>query len=131
MKKTLLILIFGLLVNFTFSQEVKAIYKFKKEQQKKMFKYSELDSLVLYNNGSFYRKYVYQYHEIDYSEVKGNWKIENGILNLNITGKKESVADENWIEFNGKIRYSIVRKRLIPINDSFQIYATQKLKLIE
>ena len=77
------------MVNVTFSQEVKAIYKFQKEQQKKMFKYSELDSLVLYNNGSFYRKYFYQYHEIDYSEVKGNWKIENNKLSLTINNKKE------------------------------------------
>lgn len=127
----LLILIFGLLVNVAFSQEVIAIYKFKKEKQKKMFKYSELDSLVLYSNGSFYRKYFYQYHEIDYSEVNGNWKIENGILNLNITGKKNSVAEQNWKDFTGKFRYSIVRKRITPINDSFEIYATQKLKLIE
>lgn len=130
-KKTLLILLFGLLTNVTLSQDAKAIYMFKKERQRKMFKYSEIDSLVLYNNGSFYRKYFYQYHEIKYSVVKGNWKIENGVLYLNITERKESNAEENWTQFYGKFRYSILRKRIIPINDHFEIYATQKLKFIE
>ena len=96
-----------------------------------MFKYSELDSLVLYKNGSFYRKKYYKYHEIDYSELKGNWKIDNGVLYLNITEKKESLEQKNWAEFNGMFKYSIKRKRLIPINDSFEIFATQNLKLIE
>lgn len=119
------------MVNVSFSQEVKSIYRFKKEQKKKMFTYSELDSLVLYDNGSFYRLYHYDYHQINHSELKGSWKIENGILHLIITGEKSSFADKNWTEFNREFRYFIKRKRLIPCENRFKIYANQNLKLID
>tara|TARA_R110000823_G_C15797285_1_gene486794 strand:+ start:300 stop:746 length:447 start_codon:yes stop_codon:yes gene_type:complete len=130
-KKTLLILIFGILVNVSFSQEVKSIYKFKKEQKKKIFTYSELDSLVLYDNGSFYRQYHYDYHQINHSELKGNWKIENGFLYLNITESKSSFADKKWAEFNGELSYLVKRRKLIPNDNHLKIYAKQNLKLIE
>ena len=138
MKKTFLILFFGLLVNVSFSQEVKSMYRFKKvkEQTFKGTEISyldqELDSLVLYKNAGFYRRTSYaQFDNFGSEEQKGQWKIDNGILYLNITAKKENFAEENWTEYTGKFKYSIKRKNLIPINDSFEIYATRKLKLIE
>lgn len=114
MKKTFLIF-FGLLTNFIFSQEIHSIYKFKKQQQKKLFNYYELDSLVLYKNGSFYQTYSYNYHEINYSEIKGDWKIENGILILSVNEKNDSKNNPNWEKTLAKYRYKIKRKKLSPI----------------
>ena len=119
------------MVNVSFSQEIKSIYKFEKEQKTKKFTHTEFDSLVLFSNGSFYRKYFKQFHEIEYSELKGNWKIENQVLCLSITGEKASSTEKKWTEFTGKFKYTIKRKKLIPINDSMEIYATHNLKLFE
>ena len=125
-------MIFGILVNFSFSQEVKSIYRFKKEQNKKIFIYFELDSLVLYDDGSFYRQYHYDYHQINHSELKGNWRIETGVLYLNITEGKSSFADKKWSELNGELSYQIKRRKLIPNENHLKkTYAKQKLKLIE
>ncbi|WP_445458012.1 hypothetical protein [Flavobacterium sp. HNIBRBA15423] len=131
MKRTLLLLLFGILVNVSFAQEVKSIYTFKKEQQKKIFHYSELDSLILYNNGSFYRRYHYKYHEIKYSELKGNYTIENGLLYLKITANKSSFGDKEWSNCNEVLTYRIKKKQLIPNDSHFKSYAKQRLKLNE
>ncbi|NHN25987.1 hypothetical protein FIA58_009905 [Flavobacterium jejuense] len=133
MKKALFLILFGLFLNVS-AQEVKSIYTFKKEQQKKLFHYSELDSLVLYNNGNFYRCYHYKYHEIHYSELKGNWSIENGLLYLNATANKssvEDVEDKEWLNCNEVLTYCIKKKQLIPFETHFKSYAKQCLKLIE
>ena len=138
MKKTLLILIFGLLVNVSFSQEVKSVYRFKKVKQQ-TFKNSEitwvdrkLDSLVLYKNAEFYRRTSYaQFDNFGFEEQKGQWKIDNGILYLSITAKRDNLTEKDWTKYTGKFKYSIKGKKLIPVNDSFEIYAKETLKLFE
>lgn len=130
MKKTLFISIIALLSNYLYSQEIQSVYRFKKEEQKKIFYYYELDSLVLYKDGSFYRKRFYQYHEIEYLELKGSWKIENGILYLSVLDKKTSKTEKDWIKLNGKIKYITKKRKLIPIKDGYQFNAHKKLKLI-
>ena len=129
--KTLLILIISLFSNCLYSQEIQSIYKFKKQEEKKNFHYYELDSLVIYRNGSFYRKRFYQYHEINYLELKGNWKIENGILYLNISDKKTSKTEKDWTKFSGKFTYLTKKKKLIPTNDGIEFDALKKLKLVK
>lgn len=114
MKKTFLIF-FGLLTNLIFSQEIHSIYKFKKEQQKRFFNYYELDSLVLYKNGNFHQTYSYNYHEITYTEIKGNWKIENDTLILNVNEKTDSGKDTIWKNTFAKYRYRIKGKKVLPI----------------
>jgi hypothetical protein len=91
----------------------------------------ELDSLVLYTNGAFYRHTSYaQFDAFGCEEQKGQWEMNNGILCLNISGEKENVAIENWKACSGKFKYSIKRRKLVPINDGFGRYAKQQLKLI-
>lgn len=137
MIKTLLILIYSLLINISFFQEVESVYKFKKvkKQTYKISKTSyfekELDSLVLYKNGEFYRQISYaQFDNFGFEEQKGEWRIENGNLYLNIIAKKEDFKNENWIKYTGEIKYLMKRKKLIPI-DSFKTYAKRNLKLFE
>lgn len=92
----------------------------------------ELDSLVLYKNAEFYRHTSYaQFDNFGSNEQKGKWKIVNGILYLNISAKKANFSEENRKEYTGKFKYSIKRKKLIPINDGFERYAKYNLKLIE
>jgi hypothetical protein len=135
--KTFLILIFSLLVNISFSQEVESVYRFKKvkkqtyKNSKTSYFEKELDSLVLYKNGEFYRQTNYsQFDNFGFEVQKGQWRIENGILYLNIIAKNENFENEKWFKYSGEFKYSIKRKKLIPINDSFEIYAKRNLKLI-
>lgn len=79
-----------------FCQEVESVYKFKKvkkqtyKNSKTSYFEKELDSLVLYKNGEFYRQMSYvQFDNFGFEEQKGEWRIENGILYLNIISKKE------------------------------------------
>jgi len=91
-------------------------YKFFKEKlPNKNFQFhcTELDSLVLYKNKSYVRIYSYECHQLKYSEQKGNWKIENGILYLTATGNKSDRTDSNWTELNFEYKFSIKRKKLI------------------
>lgn len=46
------------MVNLTYSQEVKSVYRFKKEVKKRIFTKYELDSLVLYEDGRFTEKSI-------------------------------------------------------------------------
>jgi hypothetical protein len=135
--KTLLILIYSLLINISFFQEVESVYKFKKVRKqtyknaKTSYFEKELDSLVLYKNGEFYRQISYaQFDNFGFEEQKGEWRIENGNLYLNIIAKKEDFKNENWIKYTGEIKYLMKRKKLIPI-DSFKTYAKRNLKLFE
>lgn len=123
-------MIFTFFANYLVAQEIQSTYKFKREEAKKLFNYYELDSLVLYKNGSFYRKEFYQYHQIKYLEHKGDWKIENGILYLNITDKKTSKTEKSWQKSTENYKYKVKKKKLIPVNDSFDIYALRKLKKV-
>lgn len=113
------------------------MYKFKKvkkqtyKNSKTSYFEKELDSLVLYKNGEFYRQMSYvQFDNFGFEEQKGEWRIENGILYLNIISKKEEFEKENWIKYTGEIKYLIKRKKVIPI-ESFNTYATRNLKLVE
>ena len=136
MKKTVLILIFGLLTNFVFSQEIHSEYVFKKEKTKSKigsgikWNYIDSDSLILYVNGTFHRTKFYHYHEIIYSELKGEWKIENDTLFLNIKLEKKSKSDKKWTEINSKFSYEIKRQKLIPIN-GFEFYAIRNLNRVK
>lgn len=137
MKKTFFIIIHYLLANFLFCQEVESVYIFKKikkqtyKDEKITYFEKELDSLVLYKNGEFYRQMSYvQFDNFGFEEQKGEWRIENGILYLNIISKKEEFEKENWIKYTGEIKYLIKRKKVIPI-ESFNTYATRNLKLVE
>ena len=136
MRKALLILIFGLLTNFVISQEIHSEYVFKKEKIKSKigngikWNYVDSDSLVLYENGTFHRTKFYHYHEIIYSELKGEWKIKNDTLILNIKLEKENKSDKKWTEINSEFSYEIKRRKLIPIN-GFEFYAIRNLKRVK
>jgi hypothetical protein len=132
LKKTTLILILGLLTNYLIGQEIHSQYQFKKEKTKPQILHGsvwhsiESDSLVIYENGNFYRKKYYQLHQLIYSEQKGFWKMENGILHLVINREKRSKTDINWTETHGKYKYLIKKRRIIPLNG----YVGRKLKRI-
>jgi len=129
-------LIFGLLTNILVSQEIQSEYVYKKEKTKQKsengtkWNYVDSDSLVLYENGTFHRTKFYHYHEIIYSELKGNWKIENDTLILNIKLEKESKSDEKWSEINSTLIYRIKKRKIKPIN-GFEFYAMRNLKLVK
>ena len=116
------------------SQEIQTEYVYKKEKTKQKSKsgtkwnYVDSDSLVLYENGTFHRTKFYHYHEIIYSELKGEWKIENDTLILNIKLEKESKSDKKWSEINATISYRIKKRKIKPIN-GIEFYAEQNLKL--
>jgi len=150
LKKTFIILVFGILTNNLIGQEISSEkevlseYMFKKETRKpNKLKWNEieLDSLVLYNNGAFNRTYAYEFHQIIYSEFKGSWKIQNDTLNLKIKYRKLGKANKTWNEFNSHFMYKIKRTKLVPIynyniDDFFELninelYTTRKLKLIK
>ena len=136
MRKILLIFIFSFLTNILVSQEIQSEYVYKKEKTKQKSKsgikwnYVDSDSLVLYKDGTFHRTKFYHYHEIIYSELKGEWKIENDTLILNIKLEKESKSDKKWTENNSTISYRIKRRKIIPIN-GFEFYATRNLKRVK
>ncbi len=136
MKKIILILILSLLTNNMVSQEINSEYLFKKEKTKSKigseikWNYVDSDSLVLYENGTFHRTKFYHYHEIIYSELKGEWKIENDTLYLNVKLEKENKSDKNWIEKNAEFSYEIKKRKLIPIN-GIEFYATRNLKRVK
>ena len=136
MRKILLIFIFSLLTNILFSQEIQTEYVYKKEKTIQKSKngikwnYVDSDSLVLYKNGTFHRTKFYHYHEIIYSELKGNWKIENDTLILNVKLEKESKSDKKWTEINSTIIYRIKRRKIKPIN-GYEFWATRNLKRVK
>ena len=136
MRKILLIFIFSFLTNILVSQEIQSEYVYKKEKTKQKSKsgikwnYVDSDSLVLYKNGTFHRTKFYHDHEIIYSELKGEWKIENDTLILNIKLEKESKSDKKWSEINSTIIYRIKKRKIKPIN-GFEFYAIRNLKLVK
>ena len=124
------------MTNILVSQEIQTEYVFKKEKTKQKSKsgikwnYVDSDSLVLYKNGTFHRTKFYHYHEIIYSELKGNWKIENDTLTLNIKLEKENKSDKKWTEINSTIIYRIKRRKIKPIN-GYVFWATRNLKRVK
>ncbi|CAM4007002.1 hypothetical protein FLCU109888_13300 [Flavobacterium cucumis] len=114
MKKTFLIL-FGILTNIIFSQEIESVYKFKIEKQKGIFTHYELDSLALYKNGNFHQTYLYNYHQIKYKQMKGDWKIENGKLILDVKEETDYGNDIIWKKSFAEYRYKIKGKKLLPL----------------
>ena len=136
MRKILLIFIFSFLTNILVSQEIQSEYVYKKEKTKQKSKsgikwnYVDSDSLVLYKDGTFHRTKFYHYHEVIYSELKGEWKIENDTLVLNIKLEKESKSDKKWTEINSTIIYQIKKRKIKPIN-GFEFFAVQNLKLVK
>jgi hypothetical protein len=136
LKKILLIFIFSFLTNILVSQEIQSKYVYKKEKTKQKSKsgikwnYVDSDSLVLYKDGTFHRTKFYHYHEILYSELKGEWKIEKDNLILNIKLEKESKSDKKWNEINSTITYRIKKRKIKPIN-GIEFYAIRNLKLVK
>ena len=136
MRKILLIFIFSFLTNILVSQEIQSEYVYKKEKTKQKFKsgikwnYVDSDSLVLYKDGTFHRTKFYHYHEIIYSELKGEWKIENDTLILNIKLEKERKSDKKWTEINSTLIYRIKKRKIKPIN-GYEFYALRNLKLVK
>ena len=91
--------------------------------------YYELDSLILYKNGTFYRNKIFRTRKKIFSELKGDWKIDNGILYLNIIMEKKRSTSEKWTEIQEKYRYRIKKRKLNPLS-GYESYADRKLKLI-
>ncbi len=118
------------------SQEIHSEYVYKKEKTKSKigsgikWNYIDSDSLVLYENGTFHRTKFYHYHEIIYSELKGEWKIENDTLILNIKLENENKSDKKWTEINSTISYRIKKLRIKPIN-GYEFWATRNLKRVK
>ena len=105
------------------SQEIHAKYKHKKEKTKSRFlsgvkwNYVEFDSLVLYQNGEFYRNRFYRYHQVIFTEYKGNWKTKNGILSLETNQFNTDFDDKNWLELKLKFEFLLKKRKLIPLSD--------------
>ena len=136
LRKTVLILIFGLLTNFMVSQKIHSEYVYKKEKTKSKigsgikWNYVDSDSLVLYKSGTFHRTKFYHYHEIIYSELKGEWKIENDTLILNIKMVNANKSVKNWTKINSIIKYRIKGRKIKPIN-GYEFWATRNLKRLK
>jgi len=80
-------LLFLISVNFSFSQNVDAIYVLtKKEKFNNHYKnYTERDSLVLYKDSTFRRESNYWgFDEIDSKILFGKWKFSKESLLLNV-----------------------------------------------
>ncbi len=124
------------MTNFVISQEINSKYVYKKEKTKSKtgsgikWDYIDSDSLVLYENGTFHRTKFHHYHEIIYSELKGEWKIKNDTLILNIKQEKENNSDKNWTEISSTISYRIRKRKIKPIN-GYEFSATRNLKRVK
>jgi hypothetical protein len=136
MKKTLLILTILLISIDFYSQEIKSEYKFKSEKTKSRFlsgvkwNYIELDSLILYNDNTFYRKRFYHYHQINNLAQKGDWKIQDGILKLYVKKENEEYDSEKWNDIEKQNDFTISRRKLIPFASN-EMFTDRKLKLIK
>ena len=130
-KKIILLFIFGPLTNSLISQEIHKTYLQKKEKRhSNQWDITSLDSLVLYKNGTYHRTRSYKFHEIIYVEIKGDWKIKNDTLHLNVQQIKENKSDTEWTKINSKLRYLKKRRKLKPIDRS-EFFATEHLNLVK
>ena len=136
MKKTLLILTILFISIEFYAQEIQSEYKFKSEKTKSRFlsgvewNYIELDSLILYNDNTFYRKRFYHYHQINNLAQKGDWKIHDGILKLYVKKENEEFDSEKWEDIEKQNDFKISRRKLIPF-PSYEMFTDRKLKLIK
>ncbi|MFK7749509.1 MAG: hypothetical protein AB8B65_14025 [Kordia sp.] len=132
MKNILLILIFSVFANSVFSQEIHEKYQYKKEKSSNStgWNITDLDSLVLYKNGTFHRTRLYLFHEVVYSEIKGEWKIKNDTIYLNIQQQKENKSDKKWKKIKASLQYYKKRRKLKPIN-GLEFRATHYLKRLK
>ena len=135
--RTLILTLIVLFVSIAlYSQEVKSEYKFKSEKTKTRFlsgvkwNYIELDSLILYNDNTFYRKRFYHYHQINNLAQKGDWKIQDGILKLYVKKENEEYDSEKWYDIEKQNDFKILRRKLIPF-PSYEMFTDRKLKLIK
>lgn len=132
LKKITLLFVFGLLTKSLISQEIDKTYLYKKEKRRNVSQWNitSVDSLVLYKNGTFHRTRSYKFHEIIYVEIKGDWKIKNDTLHLNVQLIKENKSDTEWTKINSKLRYLRKRRKLKPIDRS-EFFATEHLNLVK
>ncbi|AUC77444.1 hypothetical protein [Olleya sp. Bg11-27] len=125
MKKTTLILILGLISSNLISQEIEFAYEFRKVNRN----YSGLDSLIIYKNGTYFRKKLYHIHGIESYNEKGQWKIIDDSLFLNLESIKTFPESNNeWNDFERTDKFLIKRKNIIPVFHGI-IYRKKKLKL--
>ena len=136
MKKIFLVLTIIFISIEFYAQEIHSEYKFKSEKTKTRFlsgikwNYIELDSLILYNDNTFYRKRFYHYHQINNLAQKGDWKIQNGVLKLYVKKENEEYDSDKWDDVEKQNDFKITRRKLIPFT-SFEIFTDRKLKLIK
>lgn len=124
------ILFLYLFSNNSFAQEIKSIYLFKKEiNNKNELTYRELDSLVIYKNGEYFRKTIYMNHEIIQDESSGNWSKNNGKVKLKINLKNEYARKDNPYCSPERL-YKIRANKLIPVSGFQCELKTHKLKLV-
>lgn len=132
MKKIIFIFIFSLLANVVVSQEIhkKYQYKSKKTSNSTGWNITDLDSLVLYKNGTFHRTRLFKFVKTFYLELKGEWKVKNDTIYLNIRHKKENKSDTKWTKMNSYLYYVTKKRKLKPIN-GLEFRATHYLKLLK
>ena len=78
--------------------------------------YSGLDSLILYKNGTYFRKILYHFHGIESYNEKGQWKIIGDSLFLNLKSIKTFPESNNeWNDFERTDKFLIKRKKIFPV----------------
>ena len=119
-------MICGLFTGGLSSQE--AIYQYKKVKSKTVYKrgktkFIELDSLILFDNGSFQRFYqLIDFDQISNIEFKGDWIIKNDSLTLDIR-KEKSKLDASWTDKKYRCVFHMKKGKLIP--DTYSEYNGQ------
>jgi hypothetical protein len=90
--------------------------------------YLDMDSLVLYKNQTFHWTKKYMFHQIDFTELKGKWKIEDDTLKIYIKSETDTGIRNKWNEIDKYCSFEVRRRKIKPI-DGIE-FATRKLKLI-
>ncbi|MGB5981671.1 MAG: hypothetical protein WBG46_05965 [Nonlabens sp.] len=92
--------------------------------------YLDKDSLVIYSNGTFHQIREFHYHEFSYSELKGDWSIENDTLVLKITEEKRGKTEAKWEPTSVNVIYKIKRNKIKLLGQP-DYYRRKKLKLVQ
>jgi hypothetical protein len=135
MKKTLFLIIFGFITNYSVSQKIEYTYIYKVEKVKSRFgsgvkwNYLDLDSLVIYKNGTFHQTKVYHYHQFSYTEFNGKWNIKNDTLFLDFKEMKQGKTEKIWETQTLKLAYRIKRNKIKLIGEP-DYYRRKKLKIV-
>ncbi|WP_405377966.1 hypothetical protein [Nonlabens sp. Asnod3-A02] len=112
------------------------IYKFKKETtkgrifSKTRWKYVDLDSLILKNNGDFLKTKEMIYHDFSFHQLKGTWEIKNDTLSLKAKYINKGKLETNWYKTDLILQYKVKKHKLKPI-DKEGFFTGEKLKLIK